>query len=399
MCLIFIFSNSYSQGWETMGKGVINFLLTNPKTANRTNATEAAALNVIGDLLSISAQRKHDINVANAGRSEIVINASGNNNATVYSDIHGNIYLLYNGTIYPVSAGLINQAKNEYETPSIKNATLPGYNLSTLKNEFESDRKVLTYKYSATKRWERYYLSASNESIGSIASKNDISKDDIYFQPYMYSNGKTHYSTIKYSIQDLVNTCGRTMVQSRLDKIYNSQKLLTKTSIGCDDFTNLGMNNRQAFRFPDYRNFKPADGFAIYLYKKDKTPEYTYNFEIVTIFTCNWAKDLNNNGWDFNDFQGIKRSFGKNESLTFIVRYNSGSSGSWILEVYELSTGNIVLRDTGTVTAGSYITWRSPASEKLHSGVFIYNFTMKSVDKVNVSKSEKFEVLDDAESN
>ena len=58
------------------------------------NASEAAALNVISDVLRTSAKRKHDMNVANAGRTEIVINAGGNNRGTLYSDIQGNVYLL-----------------------------------------------------------------------------------------------------------------------------------------------------------------------------------------------------------------------------------------------------------------------------------------------------------------
>src|SRR3990170_8721424 len=102
----FILTTSYAQGLETLGAGVINFLLTNPKTANQTNATEAAALKTIGTLLSISANRKHEMNVANAGRSEITINTPSGNQATMYADNQGNLYLLYNGTIYPVSAAL-----------------------------------------------------------------------------------------------------------------------------------------------------------------------------------------------------------------------------------------------------------------------------------------------------
>jgi len=152
LCTLFIFTATYSQELETLGAGVIDFLLTNPKTANRTNATESAALNVLGDLLSITAHRKHHMNVAKAGRSEIVINTNSGNNATVYSDTKGNVYILYSGTIYPISAGLVNQAKTVQ--PDIKNSTLPAYDYSALQKEYMFERTITQVEYFLQKKKE-----------------------------------------------------------------------------------------------------------------------------------------------------------------------------------------------------------------------------------------------------
>jgi len=105
--VLLVSTNLFSQAIESVGAGVIEFLLTNPKTANRTNASEAAALSVIGSLLDLSARRKHEVNVARAGRDEIVISTNTGNQAAVYLDAQGNVYLLFNGTIYPISDGLV----------------------------------------------------------------------------------------------------------------------------------------------------------------------------------------------------------------------------------------------------------------------------------------------------
>lgn len=184
-------SISYSQELETLGAGVIDFLLTNPKTARQTNPTEAAALRVIGNLLSISAQRKHDLNVARTGRNEIVINSSKGDQATMYTDSQGNLYLLYNGTIHPISQSLISQAKGGYTQPTIKNSTLPSYNLSVLKNEYSFEKKI-TYsqifpaenrlKESRGNLWKKR-TPKKGISLSDIADDNDISVTDIFLQP------------------------------------------------------------------------------------------------------------------------------------------------------------------------------------------------------------------------
>ncbi|MCH8317245.1 MAG: hypothetical protein IIA88_01910, partial [Bacteroidetes bacterium] len=157
-------SISYSQELETVGAGVIDFLLTNPKTASKTNATEAAALGVIRNLLSISGHRKHQMNVANAVRSEIVINTTGGSQATMYSDNEGNIYILFNEKIYPISKGLVNQARGEVIGAKIKNSTLLGYNVLALKNE---------YKFEKTDEYQKYFLKEKKETLDEIVKKHN----------------------------------------------------------------------------------------------------------------------------------------------------------------------------------------------------------------------------------
>ena len=67
---------SFSQKIEDVGAGVIDFLLRNPKTANKMNSTETIALDIIGDLLKTQSERKYQLEYASAGSNQITINSN-----------------------------------------------------------------------------------------------------------------------------------------------------------------------------------------------------------------------------------------------------------------------------------------------------------------------------------
>ncbi len=47
------------------------------------------------------------------------------------------------------------------------------------------------------------------------------------------------------------------------------------------------------------------------------------NTGIGTVFTCNWYRDLDGNGISFNEFNGIKKSFNKNEKIEIVGVYGT----------------------------------------------------------------------------
>lgn len=47
------------------------------------------------------------------------------------------------------------------------------------------------------------------------------------------------------------------------------------------------------------------------------------NTGIGTVFTCNWYKDFNGDGLSFNEFEGMKRTFNKNEKIEIVVLYGT----------------------------------------------------------------------------
>jgi len=109
--IISLFSMSYTQKIEDVGAGVIEFLLRNPQTANRMNQTQSVALEIIGDLFRVEGERKHKLEYASSGSNHITINTQDGNQAQFVETLSGEVFLLANGIIYPISQELINQAK------------------------------------------------------------------------------------------------------------------------------------------------------------------------------------------------------------------------------------------------------------------------------------------------
>ena len=185
----------------------------------------------------------------------------------------------------------------------------------------------------------------------------------------------------------------KTAPKNKIRKIYNSQIPLIKTSLGCTDFAYNGWRGGLIFGFPGYKHHKSADGFAIYIHVTHKESKSSYKFEIVTTFTCNWAKDFDNDGFTFDEFHGIKRSFYNDENLLFVLGYTTEKASTWILEIYNNSTGKIVHRKTGIAKKGAQIVGTENEVGKLPLGVYLYNFTLKygNDKKSKSSKSTNIE--------
>ena len=387
---------SYSQKWETAGGAVIDFLLTNPKTARRTNATETAALSVIGSLLNKSAQRKHEMNVAKAGKSEIVINTNNGNKSTIYSDVNGNVYLLHNGTIYPISTGLVNQARSEQSgnnsAYSAESSAILPYDLNKLKNSFVFDKKT---KYTEKKGWRRYDMGTACKTLSEIASINNVSKDDIYFVPVKFKKQQEFVSEYKYNIPRLLSLASGSRSKKIFNEIYWSKRRICynhryrdRNDSYADDFT-----NRWSFRIPGFEELVHPSCFQVWIRTTKRTSHSFYPFKTVSVFSCNWAKDFDGKGYSFEDFKGVKRSFFKDESILFVCGYTSESPVNSSFEIYKASTGKLYQKTSGVHGAGavSQLIFRK-LEKQLPPGTYIYNFLLENSDGKKISASEKFEV-------
>ncbi len=164
--------NSFSQDYKQIGAGVIDFLLANPKTANKMKPSESAALYIIGDFLKAQSQREHELEVAVAGKDEITFNVDDGRQVQFVKDGSGNIFLVIDGVIHPIAKELINQARSIPST-SIDNATLPPYNLRDLESKFNSNPTEDISQY--------YKVSRGGEYLSDIAKKFDVSKSNVYW--------------------------------------------------------------------------------------------------------------------------------------------------------------------------------------------------------------------------
>ena len=137
---------------------------------------------------------------------------------------------------------------------------------------------------------------------------------------------------------------------------------------------------------------KVPDGFAIFLRTNKTTTNSYYKDEIVTVFTCNWAKDFDINGLDFSEFYGIKRSFEINENMLYVLACTSNSNGKWNMAIYDNKHGNVIEQKEGQICLGKNIVTIARSTQNLAKGEYVINFSIYSNSYAPISKREKFEI-------
>ena len=357
MC--FFSTVSFSQNLETVGAGVIDFLLSNPKTANNMNTTDVAALNIIGNLLKTAGERKHDVNVANASanKQQIILNDNSGRQATVNLDPDGNIYLLYNGLVYPINQSIVSQAKEEFVSKhQIKNEYLPPYDLDEIRENFafENPKKVEkegktayedTTKYEVITKYK--VTNKQGEYMSEIAKKLGLSVEDLKL---IYYRG--------LETKKLLNRMKRDEIKAKY---------------------------RTTFEFKETK-YKAETKYEV-------ETKYELETKIPIVFTCKWVKDFDDDGFDFDDFQGIKNSFSKHEKILFVLGYQTDNENyTYSLEIYEFETGNLLFRRMGDASPGQIIIGEEISTHVLVPGSYIFIFKLKSRETTIASKKERFEI-------
>lgn len=176
---------SYSQKLEDIGAGVIDFLLRNPKTANKMNSTETVALDIIGDLLKTESQRKYQLEYATAGRNQIMINSNDGRQAQFVKNEQGKIFLLVDGIVYPIAQELVNEASGNKTTTGQNNISFAEINTTEIENWINKP-EIIRYK-------EPYYVSSGGEYVSQIISNTDTPQEYI---------GDENYNALQKKYQD-----------------------------------------------------------------------------------------------------------------------------------------------------------------------------------------------------
>ena len=328
ICFSYIISGAFSQAFETVGAGVIDFLVSNPTTANRMNSTEKAGLTVMGNLLNIAGQRKHDMNIATAGRQQVIIQETTGKQAEIALDPDGNMYVYYNGMVVPLNSSIIKQAKEEF-APKYKaeNEYLPPYKIQEIRE---------TYKFLVPKDMcKPVFYTVTNPRgmyLYQIANKFETNKYRIY-----PSKG--------YS-----NSYLRRLRKSKT-KIYQGGEV--KININCE-------------------------------YIKTKIP---------FLFSCKWAKDFDDDGFDFDDFQEIKNSFYKDEEILIVSGYQTNKDSCvYSIEVYQAETGQLLFRREGEAPPIYEIIQEQISAEVLAPGRYLYVCKLSRNKETLVTRRERFEI-------
>jgi len=351
--LSFFILVSYSQGqtWESIGSGVADFLISNPKTANRMDEDEQIALGIIGDLLNLTSNRKHEINVAHAGKTQINLQTNSGQKLQLVSDANGKIYVLSNNIIHPISNNVISEAK-EYVLNQES-----GY-MDYVRNNASSKKQVLM-----------------------LPDYNILKIRDIWeCQP------KTEYSLIKAD-----KTIG---IKELWDKYGNN--IYTKSRKTYYNFIDCNQPQCSPKQIEKNRlKFKSKNGYLNLYFS-----HYLYTLTIVTqfkgTFVASWSKDFNNNGsFEFDEFKDIRRNYYENESFVIVSDIYFQYPFTKSIAVMEQLSGNLVYSQTFKNLQNSNSENFYFKSNSLKPGIYMYNISFKEETTGYEIKtiSDQFQIL------
>jgi len=341
--------NSFSQESKKIkpkqvAASVIDFLLRNPKTADKMKPNERIALDIIGDLLKTQDQREHELEYATAGRNQLTINTTDGRQAQFVKDASGNIFLVMDGVIHPIAQELVYQARN---IPSIDNATLPSYNLGGLESMFNSNPKENISQY--------YRVQKGGEYLSDIAKKFGVPESSIFVEG---ERDKVIY------------------------RIGNSKILENRKKI-----------KRSTFKEgPNLLIFKEK-------YKNQISAAFSYKWH---------RDLNNDGGLCFSEFNQIKRTFYNDEDFNIGIQYQTekGFIGNLELKIFGDYTGKLMMdKIPGVIfpnrpeiihqNGGPVVEWQHIPAGSLPVGVYLININLINnySNKVVSSKSERFEII------
>ncbi len=336
--------NSFSQESKKIKSkqvtaAVIDFLLRNPKTANKMKPHERTALDIIGDLLKTQDQREHEIEYATAGRNQLTINTTDGRQAQFVKDESGNIYLVLDGMVHPIAQELINQASN---IPTIDNATLSPYNLSGLESMFNSNPKEDIS--------QEYRVQKGGEYLSDIAKKFDVPESNIfYWYPGVLIGSESQRKSKFIPIKEK-------------KKIWENRKKIPRK-------------------------------YTLWIGKEK------YKNQISAVFSYKWCQDLNNDGdLGFNEFNQIKRTFYNDEDLNIGIHHQTekGFKGNLEVKILEDHTGKLMLdKKTRILSNGPMVNMQHIPAGLLPIGLYLIhtNLINDYSNTVLSFNSERFEIV------
>jgi hypothetical protein len=350
---------------ETVSAGAIDFLLSNPKTASKFNATEETALSTLANVLQIFGERKHEINLATAGKDQIIINSNDGRQVTAVMDNQGNMYFQKDGVIYPIASSLVNQAKdyvlnqqsgymdyvkeNSYVKDNSSNTRLmlPNYNYSQLEKIWDE---------AATPEF-RYIVLNEDKYMKDIINELDLNLEDLYY------THKKEFLPVKESesgfIQKFLNN------ENKVKMFDNNYAWLGCTVCG----------------------LMPTS----YLYL------HSIKYHLRGTFTSRWVRDINGDGkFMFDEFQDIRRNFFQNESFVIATGLYAYKKYYIKLSVYDQLTGNLVHTDEiGNANERIDMGYFTFSDNYFNPGIYIYNISFIGLkNNLELGKlSERFQIL------
>ena len=125
--LLLVNINLFSQTWENIGAGVLDFLRKNPSTNKNMSPGGEIAVEIISDLLKTESQRKHELKYASSSANQITVNTNQGERMQFVKNEAGKVFVLFNGIVYPISDELINTSITKTDNNENDINYLPDY--------------------------------------------------------------------------------------------------------------------------------------------------------------------------------------------------------------------------------------------------------------------------------
>lgn len=354
LLLIISFSTISAQTLETIGAGVAEFLLSSPSTVDKMSSDQRIALSLIGGLLDRSGQRKHDTNVATAGKTQISLNTDSGQQIQLAMDTNGNVFALSNGIIYPIGSNVVNQAKEyvlnqqpgymDYVNKSNSNMQLilPDYNVTVLRNTWNKENvlNIIPVEYHK-KPYTSDILNKYDVNVEDLFIKGKkgpifLYDDDFYDK---YINNKKHYN-------------------KRMGKL--------STAIWGEEGNLIEVQTKRPLT---------ATTFSL---------RQLYIVKVSThrrgVFTSRWYSDINsNNQLEFDEFQDIRRNFYQYESFMLTFGLFSHHNYYSELKIFEQASGKMIYSDNiskNDTEEGMDSGYFSFLKDYFNPGIYTYYITL-----------------------
>jgi len=352
-----ISSTLFSQKIEDVGAGVIDFLLRNPKTANKMNSTETVALDIIGDLLKTESERKHQLEYANAGRNQITINSNDGRQAQFVKNEQGKIFLLVDGVVYPIAQELVNEASG------IRNPSIQGYSILNQVNTSEIENwinqpEIVRYK-------ETYYVSAGGEYINQIISNTGTPIEYIGNENYIKLPKRFRGNTVKLPAGKKL-TIGKAYYKNSV-----CNPITFKWARDLDGSGDMSFDEFKQIK----KSFYDNENFIIAIfYSTDKFAEGKLLIEIYDYYTGNLIKQdirnaqKNHRGIEYLNISSNELSIG-NYTINAKLVDNSSQSLASNNSNFEIIQGNSYTREISNLEKSI----RENTSASTPKGIFFYN--------------------------
>ena len=305
-------------------------------------------------------QFKKELEVAKAGKTQVIVNIPGADQTTIHADQNGDLYYFESGQKHYVSRALNEVQEYIYSTPV--HGDMQSYDIGILKRDFSFEQTTEAYFY---------FMSRNEMSISEIADENRVPISGVSFRIVRFIPGRG---------MCYMNNDARYFGAQYIKALNERGKFLEKGNGSAKQgwYAHVPGITAGPFR---------AEIRIMRTECKDKL-----NF----LLTCKWRKDFSGREVFLNDFNDIRRTFYQGESFVIGFGYQTYAKHTRAkIEVREQNSGKIAHTQIKDVYVSTYAEAINVPAEYFKQNKYVLFCEIKDVStqKIILEKTEYFEII------